>query len=210
MTVLSAPERALNARRETRTSMFLAAVLRSGTEQVPVKVRNMSPNGALFDTSLALTVGAKVVLMRGALQAQGAVIWNSEGRCGIRFSSRVPVTEWLATHTKTQQQRVDDIVALVKSAGSTPPPHHLCPPEDRSPEVLAHELEMVIGLMQDMEDDLTTCGETLERHGMKLQNLDIAMQMLRAIAGDLVPAALGSPARVAMLRDGRRAPFPEY
>jgi hypothetical protein len=39
--------------------------------------------------------------------------------------------------------------------------------------------------MQSLEDELASSDETLARHGLKLQNLDIAMQMLRAIASEL-------------------------
>lgn len=204
-----AAERAMDARRDNRTSMFLAAVLHAGSEQAPVKVRNMSSQGALIDTSLILSVGMRVVLMRGALRVQGAVMWSSEGRCGMRFSSEVPVNDWLATHNKIQQQQVDDMVALVRAGTPGPVADKIASPEHRSPELLAHDLGLVIDLMQDMEGDLTSCDETLKRHGMKLQNLDIAMQILRAVAGELVPAARPPCGRVALLRDGQRAYFPE-
>ena len=36
-------------------------------------------------------------------------------------------------------------------------------------------------LIEDLEEDLSSSADTLARHGVKLQNLDIAMQMVRAI-----------------------------
>lgn len=39
--------------------------------------------------------------------------------------------------------------------------------------------------MQDLENDLSSSAETVARHAMKLQNLDIAMQMLRAVADEM-------------------------
>jgi len=100
--------------------MFLAAVLRAGTEQAPVKVRNMSPNGAMIETSVTPVTGSQVELIRGALIARGSVIWTSANKCGVRFSSEVSVKDWLAAPDKSQQQRVDDIVALVKAGGLIP------------------------------------------------------------------------------------------
>lgn len=51
--------------------MFLAAVLRAGTEQTPVKVRNMSPNGAMVGAPVMPISGTNVDLMRGPLVARG-------------------------------------------------------------------------------------------------------------------------------------------
>jgi hypothetical protein len=45
--------------------------MRVGTEQSQVKVRNMSPNGALVETPLMPPSGTIVDLLRGRLVAQG-------------------------------------------------------------------------------------------------------------------------------------------
>jgi hypothetical protein len=37
-------------------------------------------------------------------------------------------------------------------------------------------------LLRDIEDEITSCDEMLERHGYKLQHLDLAMQMMEEIA----------------------------
>lgn len=189
--------------------MFLAAVLRAGTEQAPVKVRNMSPKGAMVDTPLMAPPGTEVDLMRGALVVRGTVIWSSANRCGLRFLSEVSVKDWLAAPNQAQQQRVDEIVALVKAgaiadhdglAGLTDAPH-----EVRSQEQLVDDLGAVVRLMQDLEDELAGCDETVERHGVKLQNLDIAMQMLRAVAGELTPGDIGQAANIGRLESLRMA-----
>jgi hypothetical protein len=194
-----------DARGQLRSSMFLAAVLRAGTEQAPVKVRNMSPNGALIESSVTPSAGTKVDLMRGALIARGTVIWSSANRCGVRFSSEVSVKDWLAAPSKVQQQRVDEIVALVKAGGADLGREEGAPYESRSHEQLVDDLGAVVRLMQDLEDDLAASDETMERHGMKLQNLDIAMQMLRAVAGELTPDGSNGPVSVARLEDLRVA-----
>jgi len=194
-----------DARGQPRSSMFLAAVLRAGTEQSPVKVRNMSSNGAMIETSVAPAAGAKVDLMRGALVVRGTVIWSSANRCGVRFSSEVSVKDWLAAPTKVQQQRVDALVAIVKAGGADLPLEDASARGPRSQEQLIDDLGAVLSLMQDLEDELAGSNETLERHGMKLQNLDIAMQMLRAVAGELAPDRNNGTERIARLEDLRVA-----
>ena len=57
--------------------------------------------------------------------------------------------------------------------------------------------------MQDLEDDLASSDETLGRHGTKLQNLDIAMQMVRAVSGELTSGDGRQPLDIARLKDLR-------
>lgn len=185
--------------------MFLAAVLRAGREQTPVKVRNMSPTGAMVESSVTPSPGTTVDLMRGSLLARGTVVWSSANRCGVRFSSEVSVKDWLAAPTKVQQQRVDEIVALVKAGGADLGREDGGARDPRTHEQLVDDVGAVVSLMQDLEDDLAASDETLERHGMKLQNLDIAMQMLRAVAGELTPNSGDGTVSIAKLKDLRVA-----
>ena len=171
-------------RRQPRSSIFLAAVLRTEDDQIPVKIRNMSSSGALVDSPLAPPPGTKVSLVRGALIAHGSVVWSSSDRCGLSFSSELSVKRWLAAPSKPEQERIDDIVALVRTgalptimAGET----DVVSSPPRSDLQLIDDLEWIIKLMEHLEDELVSSSETVARHGTKLQNLDIAMQMLRAM-----------------------------
>ena len=172
-------------RGQLRSSLFLAAVMQAGVEQVPVKVRNMSLNGALVDSPVAPLAGTEIHLIRGSLIASGKVAWSSAGRCGLRFSSEISINDWLASPSKAEQQRVDEIVSLVK-AGAIP----IGLAEARvhsggfGDEIIVG-LEDVLKLLEDLENDLATSEETLGRHGPKLQNLDIATQMIRAVLSEL-------------------------
>ena len=177
----------VDARDLPRSSMFLAAVFRAGTEQAPAKVRNMSSKGAMIESSLTPTVGSTVDLMRGALLAQGTVIWNSGNRCGVLFSSEIVAKDWLAAPTKVQQNRVDYIVALVRAGGADARLDFEATHTPRSHKQLVDDLGVVIVLLQDLEDYLATSDANSERHAMKLQNLDIGMQMLRAVGAELMP-----------------------
>jgi hypothetical protein len=96
------------------------------------------------------------------------------------------------------------MVALVK-AGGIPETPSLAVHQPRSQEQLVDDLGAVIRLMQDLEDDLATCDETVARHGLKLQNLDIAMQMLRAVSAELTPGSSDERVSLARLADLRVA-----
>jgi hypothetical protein len=194
---------AVDARAQPRSSIFLAAVIRAGPEQAPVKVRNLSPNGAMIESPLAPSVGTTADLIRGALIARGTVIWSMANRFGLRFASEVSVKDWLAAPSKVQQQRVDEIVALVKAGSSDPGRNDSQVDEARSQSQLVDDLGAVVRLMQDLEDDLASNDETLARHAGKLQNLDIAMQMLRAVAVELTPGAGDERKSIARLKDLR-------
>lgn len=180
-----------DGRRQLRSSIFLAAVMRYETEQVPVKIRNMSANGALVESLVTPLIGCKVDLLRGTHVAQGTVIWSLANRCGLRFASAVSVSDWLTAPTQVQQQRVDELVALVKAGGTSLVHDSVASAKARSSQQLAEDLEAVIRLIQDLGDDLASSEETVGRHGMKLQNLDIAMQIVQSVAGELTGSGGG-------------------
>ena len=202
----SAPARP-EARDLMRSSMFLGAVLRVGNEQAPVKVRNMSPHGAMVESPIMPPPGTEVQLVRGSLYALGTVVWVSTDRCGLRFSSELCVKEWLAVPAKDHQQRVDHAFALAKAGAFRNAATATCFNETldarSSVEQIVDDLQSVLSLLQALEDDLATSGETLARHGSKLQNIDIAMQMIRAVAKELQPDQGGLPTSLARLQDLR-------
>lgn len=206
--VLTDPARKMSeARGQPRSSLFLNAVLRVEAERASVKVRNMSPTGAMLETPLKLIPGTQVHLIRGNLLTKARVIWSSKNSCGLKFSSEVSVAEWLAAPTKPAQQRVDQIVALVKAGAIVPGVADLAanvPFEGpRTWPELLEDLQTIVRLMEDLEDDLANSNETLARHGLKLQNLDIATQMVRAVAREVAPTQSGAPAELARLKDLR-------
>lgn len=180
-------ETGAGGRDQARSSLFIAAVMRSGSEQVPVKVRNMSLNGALIETPLAPSVGTEVQLIRGALVAIGTVMWSFENRCGLRFASDISIKQWLEAPSKAEQQRVDEIVSLVK-AGAIPGAfsgRHKAGSKKAYESQLVDSLNAVVKLLSHLEVDLCSSPETLERHGRSLQNLDIALQVINAVMSEL-------------------------
>lgn len=165
----------------------------------------MSLNGAMVETPVAPPPGTSVDLKRGSLVARGTVAWSAANRCGISFSSKVTIQDWLAAPEKVEQQRVDDIVALIKAGGGVPSAEDRTAGVPRTNGQLTVDLGEVVKLLQDLEDDLCSSDATLKLHGVKLQHLDIAMQMLRAVSIELAPDKPGTPGGNAKLRDLRVA-----
>lgn len=195
-------QRAVEARRLARSSIFVSAVMIVGHDQAPVKIRNMSVSGAMVESTLTAPPGAKVQLLRGRLLAEGTIVWVSKNRLGLKLDAETSVKDWLASPAKAEQGRVDDIVSLIK-AGRALPQSEKDPSvkfEFRQPNAQCiSDLEAIVNLIQELEDDLASSVETMTRHEVKLQNLDIAMQMLRSIAQQLKWGSGGQPSPDASL-----------
>jgi len=205
----NAPVRQFDARSAPRTNMFIAATLYWDQHRNPVKVRNMSLTGALVQSPVVPPAGARVHLIRGSFSAEGRVVWADKNRCGLHMMTPVNVRDWLSPPTNSEQQRVDQIVALVK-AGAVPIPAGPLGRPDR-PELppsltndqLTHDLGLAPQLTEDLGDNLAEEPDTLMRHATKLQNLDIAMQMLAAICSELSADDGSNGARMARIEDLR-------
>src|SRR5690348_9667122 len=146
----------------------------------------MSADGALVEGAALPDAGALVQLIRGTLIVHGLVIWSSHGRCGLKFSGSVDVERWRAAPTNVEQQRVDDVVRLVK-AGAVPLPVEPLGVQGRggdtsnAAEEIAGDLRRVSELLDDLGEVLAGDPDLVSRHGTALQNLDIAMQVLDAL-----------------------------
>ena len=195
------PERSAEARATARKNLFVAGMLHSAGEAYPVMIRDLSTAGAQIEGSLSLETGAQVILCRGRLSVQGHVTWVKNRRCGLRFASPISVENWIAIPVNRQQQRIDRVVAVVKS-GALPPD---VPVEGRvtSPAEAAQDLKRVSRLLETLSDALASDPAVVLKHGIPLQNLDIALQTLTALSGAMWsggPHHAASVARLAELR----------
>jgi hypothetical protein len=147
----------------------------------------MSVTGAQLECVMLPDVGALVQLIRGALIVHALVVWSAEGRCGLKFSGRADVAAWRTVPVNTEQQRVDEVIRLVK-AGAVPLP---VPPlgefaqnherHDAGLQV-TDDLRRACALLDELATVLAGDRELVERHGSALQNLDIAMQVIAAVS----------------------------
>jgi len=207
--------RATDVRATARASIYLAATLSCEGSSAPVKIRNISATGALVESGMVPGVGTEVQLARGGLMVGGHVAWTARDRCGLKFMASVDVDQWRARSRNLEQQRVDEVVRLVKAGALPfPTPERRCEAADTADHtlMLSSDLHRVSALLGNLADLFANDRDLLKRHGPALQNLDIAIQMLGALdsvhgrgeAGDdgskLVP--LRRSADQALRRDG--------
>lgn len=196
------PDATAESRADARTNLFVAAVLRSSGSVLPVRIRDLSPLGAKVDGASA-AVGSTVTLVRGQLSVSGLVVWSEANRCGLQFQSSVAVREWMAPSVNREQQRVDQIVAVVR-AGAVP----LAVPAQRTIETadtLAEDIVRVATLLGQLGDDLATDLVVAATYPVKLQYLDIAVQTLNALAETIRADSPDRPTNSARLSDLRNS-----
>lgn len=193
-----------NSRLQSRTSMFLEAILRWDDNSEVVRVRNLSRNGAMVELGRAPLAGTSITLIRGSLLATGKVIWKTGNRCGLIFATDLVVRDWLAaSNVNPLQRRVDEQIAEVRAGTKRSVDRHFFEIGAQSNRQLARDLNSVSSLIRDLENALSSCGETLSRHALKLQNLDLAMQMIAAVRSELNAGIGSDPEAVTSLKDLR-------
>jgi hypothetical protein len=165
-----------------RRNMFLAAVLRRGTEQAPVKIRNMSALGALIDSPIVPEPNSRIELIRGQYVAEGRVVWSEPRRCGIRFLSQLSVNDWLApVEAQPALRSIEEAPLLAEPASVTR--------ETSTPEltatVPADDLLQVAKLVEQAARTLARNPSFLRDHMTEGRNLICAMQMLSRMCDGL-------------------------
>lgn len=167
-----------------RTNMFVMGALYFEGVPTPVRLRNMSVEGALVEGAALPCVGSKVRLCRGRLSLNGRVVWQSEGRAGIALAERAIPQEWL-TGRSGSQDKVDQVVAQAKygvsfarsvMARQKISGLSLNQLQGGGPELIREALQQVV-------DDLMKDPIFLDRHSRSAQSLDIIIEALRGVPG---------------------------
>ena len=179
-----AREAANDLRDAPRLSLYLSASLFCDGTSSTVKIRNISPTGALVDSAPSAAEGSLVQLVRGSLIVHALVIWSEKGRCGLSFSGCIDVEQWRAAPFNAEQQRVDDIVRVVKE-GSVPLPAAAAAEDgsrrSASKDGLPADLRRVAELLAKLGDRLARDEIVVSLYAAELQNLDIAAQVVSAV-----------------------------
>jgi hypothetical protein len=171
-------------RAAARASLYLAAALYCDGRSSAVRIRNMSARGALVDCDPIPDPGVLVQLVRGGLIVHALVVWSADGRCGLKFSGSVDVQQWRAPPANLEQQRVDEVVRLVKAGAvplPVPPLAYPAPEEIPSTGRIADDLRRVAELLDQLGETLAGDAEIVEHYGADLQKLDIATQVIAAV-----------------------------
>ena len=159
-------------RAEGRANVFLGAVLDSGTGPVPVRVRNISPSGALIEGAILPAPGAKIRLVRGTLQATGTLAWEAQGHAGVSFEEPIDVQAWVQGTGHPGQQRVDSFIAAMRRGD---------PVRHRSDEP-ADPLAGLSRTLDELCERLVSSKDFPPELGEELLKLDAIAQSLRDLA----------------------------
>ncbi len=89
-------------RRSRRSRVLMAAILRTDDGDHPVRLRNLSENGALVEAETLPVVGSAVRFRKGELNLAARVAWIEDGRAGVAFDS-VLDTESVMRHIPVPQ-----------------------------------------------------------------------------------------------------------
>jgi len=90
-------ESTVEMRRFGRHRVMLSARLYTPDGAVSAVLLDLSQGGAMLALPLPLPKGSHIVLVRGSLEAHGAVVWTQGRRCGIAFDE--PVDETIVDQT---------------------------------------------------------------------------------------------------------------
>lgn len=159
--------------------MFVLATIAAGSASGPVKIRNLSPGGAMVEGAALPQVGDRFELRRGASCVCGTVAWCRDGLAGLEFDGTVDVAEW-TPGGHAGQKRVDQVFQQVTAgAGAAPEVQILVPQEDT---FAAPQLRRLARAIDALADDLADDAAVVAKFAAKLQTLDIASQVLRKLA----------------------------
>ena len=161
-------------RSEGRSNVFLSGTIDASGVSFAVRIRNLSPNGALIDAAELPPAGTKVRLLRGSLSASGELTWNSCGQGGITFQRSIDVPRWVQRVGHAGQQRIDRAVAAIQR--SEPVPRELVRvSETDSPAAISTALDQVCERLAGTTNMSLELAEELLR-------LDAIAQDLRRLA----------------------------
>lgn len=76
-------------RRSRRSTVLLAATLGTRTGEIPVKLRNLSAEGALVEGAKLPVEGSKVTFLRGDIAEKAQVVWVDGKQAGVAFEQQL-------------------------------------------------------------------------------------------------------------------------
>src|SRR5690606_15952016 len=180
------------APRAARKNVMLAATISAGAVSAPVRIRNLSEAGAMTDGPALPTARANLMLNRLELSVTATVVWNRDGRCGLRLKAPITVDDWIAgvrataANASIGQLRVDRIQSAIRS-GAAFPSETQAPapsPADADPigQRVAAELTRVKRMLDAVSEELTDDIDVLVRHERAMQTFDIAAQIVEELS----------------------------
>ena len=180
---------ASDLRVESRNNIFVIAVLDVDCgSTTPVRVRNLSQNGALVEASALPPVGTSVLLKRGSLCVDAQVVWVDQQRAGLRLAKPVTVSEWLPYGPRaSRQQLADEIVHQRRSAKTQRSAAAASLPQESNGGA---ELTELAEMLKRAAEELALDHSTAKRHPLALQIIDGVIEALtRSAAAKAEPSS---------------------
>lgn len=168
---------------EARKALFVLATLNARGTAEPVKLRNISAQGALIEGNVLPPAGTAFELIRGPLRIVGEVVWREGGKAGLRFDDPTNTALWLPSGSNGQQ-RVDDTFQKLKADVPVERPNDGPAARRHSSFVSNADLRRAAAALDELADALSEDMAVLTRYAGKLQSLDIAAQLLRRMADE--------------------------
>lgn len=172
----------VDKRLNSRSNVFVMATLYGATGSAPVRIRNMSPHGALVEGGTLPPLGSPVQLCRGSLAVSGKIIRVDGGKAGLRFSSPMSVAEWLPGGSRGAGQQMADELVHRARLGATVAIHPTVAAETL-PSFASEKLLRLRAELEKASEDLAADIETAARHAAPLQAIDAVAQALARLAG---------------------------
>jgi hypothetical protein len=96
--------RVAESRAGDRKNLFVVAQLIWAKGNSAVRVRNISPSGALIEGDRLPPAHTAVKLGRGELIAEGELVWQVAGKAGLAFVEPVQPGDWLPMGAGTRKE----------------------------------------------------------------------------------------------------------
>ena len=162
----------------------MAATLYADAGSSPVTIRNMSLSGALIEGAVLPDVGERVRLKRGPLHASGAIAWRTDRKAGVRLEASVHVPDWMSRQINAGQERVDELVSIVRNHGPMATAVHVAATGQLSVEAELHQLrlelsELEAALLQDVV--VVATHPEIQAIDIAVQRIDRVLKAIRAI-----------------------------
>jgi PilZ domain-containing protein len=159
-------------RLDERSNVFLSATMHGASGTFPVRIRNISPMGAMLDGARLPEEGSRVNLERGLLAAEAEVAWQSGDFRGVRFDEPIDIEAWLRRPGHSGQERVDGVVRALRDGA--PLPVSAAVESAPSVEQLSQELLHICERMAASPDLTVQFGEDV----MKVESIALSLQQL--------------------------------
>ena len=95
-------------RRSRRSNVFLAALIEVGGKEIPVKLRNLSEDGALVEGEKLPIEGTEVVFRRNELEIRSRIAWVHANHAGVAFGMALRPEEVLRNIPKPRPRQSFD------------------------------------------------------------------------------------------------------